>query len=78
MNAIGFLHVSLGCSTVQLHDSLGNRSACASSEAGVSSQNATVPEKCTTEEQRCVVRFLWAKGLTAKDIHKEMFTVGSV
>jgi hypothetical protein len=27
----------------------------------------------TTEEQKCVVRFLLAKGLNAKDIHKEMF-----
>jgi hypothetical protein len=25
------------------------------------------------EGQRSVVRFLWAKGLIAKDIHKEMF-----
>jgi hypothetical protein len=30
---------------------------------------------CTTEEQRFVVRFLWAKGLNVKDIHKEMFPV---
>jgi hypothetical protein len=29
----------------------------------------------TTEEQRSVVSFLWAKGLNAKDIHKEMFPV---
>jgi hypothetical protein len=36
---------------------------------------ATVLEECTTEEQRYVVRFLWAKGLNAKDIHKEMFHV---
>jgi hypothetical protein len=31
---------------------------------------ATVHEECSTEEQRSVVRFLWAKGLNAKDIHK--------
>jgi hypothetical protein len=36
---------------------------------------ATVPEEYITEEQRSVVRFLWAKGLNAKDIHKEMFPV---
>jgi hypothetical protein len=37
---------------------------------------ATVLEKCTTEEQRSVVpSFLWAKGLNAKDIHKEMLPV---
>ena len=27
---------------------------------------------CTTIEQRGVVRFLWAKNMEAKDIHKEM------
>jgi hypothetical protein len=27
---------------------------------------------CTAIEQRGVVRFLWAKGMAAKDIHKEM------
>ena len=27
---------------------------------------------CTTIEQNGVVRFLWAKGMAAKDIHKEM------
>jgi hypothetical protein len=31
---------------------------------------ATVPEECNTEERRSVVRFLWGKGLNAKDIHK--------
>jgi hypothetical protein len=36
---------------------------------------ATVLEECTTEEQRSVARFLWAKGLYAKDIHKELFPV---
>jgi hypothetical protein len=28
-----------------------------------------VLEECTTEEQHSVVRFLWVKGLNAKDIH---------
>jgi hypothetical protein len=32
-------------------------------------------EECTTENQRSVVCFLWAKRHTAKDIHKEMFPV---
>jgi hypothetical protein len=36
---------------------------------------ATILEGYPTEEQRCVVRILWAKGLDAKDIHKEMFPV---
>jgi hypothetical protein len=34
---------------------------------------ATVLEGCTTEEQRSVVRFLWAKGLSTKDIPKGNF-----
>jgi hypothetical protein len=36
---------------------------------------ATVLMECTIKEQYAVVRFLWAKGLPAKDIHKEMFPV---
>jgi hypothetical protein len=36
---------------------------------------ATVLEGYTTEEQRSVVRFLWAKVLNTKDIHKEMLPV---
>jgi hypothetical protein len=39
MDVIGVLCVSLGSSTVQLHDSLGSRCACVCSEAGYSSQN---------------------------------------
>jgi hypothetical protein len=36
----------------------------------------TVLEECNTEEQCSFMRFfLWAKGLNAKDIHKEMFPV---
>jgi hypothetical protein len=31
---------------------------------------ATVLDQFTTKEQRSVMRFLWAKGLNAKDIHK--------
>jgi hypothetical protein len=34
---------------------------------------AIVLDECTTEGQRSVVRFLWAKGLN--DIHKETFRV---
>jgi hypothetical protein len=32
-------------------------------------------EVSTTEEQRSVVRFLWGKGLTVKDIYNETFPV---
>jgi hypothetical protein len=75
MDVIGFLCVSLGSSTVQLHEDLGSRSGCARSEAGVSSQNGDRAWGCTTEEQRSVVRFLWIKGLSVQDIHKEMLPV---
>jgi hypothetical protein len=34
-----------------------------------------VLDECITGEQCSAVRFLWAKGLNAKDIHKEMFRV---
>jgi hypothetical protein len=30
---------------------------------------------CTTIEQRGFVRFLWAKNMEAKDIHKEMLPI---
>jgi hypothetical protein len=36
---------------------------------------ATVLEGYTTEKQRSLVRFLYARGLNAEDIHKEMFPV---
>jgi hypothetical protein len=39
MDIIGFLRVSLGSSTDQLHDSLGSRRACACTEAGFTGQN---------------------------------------
>jgi hypothetical protein len=32
---------------------------------------AIMLEECNTEEQCSVVHFLWAKGLSVKDIHKE-------
>jgi hypothetical protein len=35
---------------------------------------ATVLEECP-KDQRFVVSFMWAKGLEANDIHKEMFHV---
>jgi transposase len=35
----------------------------------------SVVKMATVLEERSVVRFLWAKGLNAKDINKEMFSV---
>jgi hypothetical protein len=74
---MGFLCISLDGSTVQLHDSLRSRRACACSEAGFSSQNGDRARVVgyTTVEQPSLVRFLWAKWLNAKDIHKEVFPV---
>jgi hypothetical protein len=34
---------------------------------------AIVLGECTNEQQYSVVRFLWAKGLSATNIYKEMF-----
>jgi hypothetical protein len=81
MDVIGFTCVSLGSSTVQLHDILGSRRACACSEAGFSSQNGDrVWGVYYRRPAFCFVFFLWAKGLSAKDIHEEMVPVcgGSV
>jgi hypothetical protein len=71
MDVIGFLCISLGSSRVQLRDSLGSSRTCSCSEAAFSSHNGD----CANEEQRSIVRFLWAKGLNAKAIHKEMFHI---
>jgi hypothetical protein len=72
MDVIGFLCVSLGSSTVQLHDSLGFRHACACSEAGFSSQYDR-PWGVYYWEQCFIVRYLWAKWLNAEGITKEVF-----
>jgi hypothetical protein len=63
MDVIGFLYVSLGSSTVELHDSLGSRRARACSEWLVLVvKMSTVFEEFTTEEQRSVVRFFFFCG----------------
>jgi hypothetical protein len=73
MDVIGFLCVSLGGSTFQLRGSLGSKRPCAVLEVDCSSQNGDRAWGHTTEEQRSVLRFLRARGLSAKDIHKDMF-----
>jgi hypothetical protein len=80
MDVIGFLYVSLGSSTVQLHDILGSRYTCPCSEVGFSSQNGDRASECTTKEQRSVVPLFMGKRLTAKLFIKKCFkfTVGSV
>jgi hypothetical protein len=62
---MGVVCVSLGSIIVQLHDSLGSRRTYA--KALSIANMATVLEECTIEEQRPVVRFLWAKGLNSKE-----------
>jgi hypothetical protein len=61
MDIIGFLCVSLGSSTVQLHDSLGSRRACAFHRLVSVVKMATVLEEYIVEEQRPVVRFCGQK-----------------
>jgi hypothetical protein len=76
MDVIGFLYVSLGSSTVQLHDSLGSRRACSCSEAGFGSKNGDLAwEVYYRRAAFCYEVFLWAIELNAKDINKEMFPV---
>jgi hypothetical protein len=76
MDVIGFLCVSLGSRTVQLHDSLGSRLACPCAEADFSSQNG---DRALGLYYRravfCLCFFVWAKWLSTKDNHKEMFPV---
>jgi hypothetical protein len=75
MDVIGFLYVTLGSSTVQLHDSVGSRRACACSEAGISSQNGNRILEVYYRRAAFCYAFLCAKVLNAKDIHKGMFSV---
>jgi hypothetical protein len=88
MDVIGFLCVSLGSSTVQLHDSIGtftiifhnNKVSVADAHTYVQRlvlvvKMATLLEEYTTEMEHPVVCSLWTKKLNAKDIHKEMFPV---
>jgi hypothetical protein len=79
MDVRGFC-VSLGSSTVQLHDSVGSRRACACSEAGFNIQNGDRARGYTTEEQRSFVRFCGQKDSTQRIFIKKcyLFTVGSV
>jgi hypothetical protein len=75
MDVIYFLCASLDSSTVQLHDSLGSRRSCASSKAGFSSQNGD--RACSVYYRRAAFcwAFLWGKGLSAKNVNKEIFSV---
>jgi hypothetical protein len=73
MNAVSFLCVSVGSSTIHLHDILGWRRACACSEAGLSSQIGDGVLRVYYQRETFCYTFLWVKGLSAKPIHKKMF-----
>jgi hypothetical protein len=76
MDVIGFLCVSLGSNTVQLHDSLGSRRGCACSMGSFSSENGD--RAWGVYYRRAAfwfAVFLWAKGLNVMNIYKEMFHV---
>jgi hypothetical protein len=86
MDVIGFLCVSLGSSTVQLHDSLVNRRTCKCSEAGFSSKNGDrVWELYYRRTAFCCAVFLCFFFCGQKDSIQKifmkkyfLFTVGSV
>jgi hypothetical protein len=75
MDVICFLCVSLGSTTVQLHDRLDTRRACECSKAGFSSQNGNHARGMYYRRAEFCCPFLWGKGLTAKDINTEVFLV---
>jgi hypothetical protein len=75
MHVMGFLYVTLGSSTVQLRDSLGNRRACECSEVRFNDQNGDRAREMYYRRPEFYCAFFVGKGLYAKDINKEMFTV---
>jgi hypothetical protein len=70
MDVIGFPCVSLGSSTVHLHDSLDSRGSCVCSDAGFSSQNSDIALAVYYRRAAICFGFLWAEGHSANDIHK--------
>jgi hypothetical protein len=73
-------HYSLSSSTVQLHDSLRSKRAFAGSELLSIVKMATVLEEYNSEEQCCVVHYLWPKGLMQRILVNKylLFTVRNV
>jgi hypothetical protein len=80
MDITGFLCVSLGSTTVQLHDNLGSRHACICSEARFNSQNGDHAWGLYYRRAAFDGRFLWEKDSMQKLLIKKCFllTVGSV
>jgi hypothetical protein len=79
-DVIVFLYVSLGSSTVQFHDILDSRRACACSEAGFSSQNGHRAWGLSYWRAAFCCTFLWVKDSMQRIFLKKwfLFTVGSV
>jgi hypothetical protein len=75
MAVISFHLVSVGSSTVQLHESVSSRRACRCSGSVFSSQVGDFAWSVCHQGAASVVLFLWAQWLDAKDIYKEMFRV---
>jgi hypothetical protein len=73
MEAIGFLCVSLGSSTVQFHDSLGSRRACTCSEASFSSPNGNRTWEVYYQRVAFCCVFFADIRTQCKGYHKEMF-----
>jgi hypothetical protein len=72
MDVISFLCVSLGSSTVQLHDSVGSRRACTCSGAGFCSQNRDRTSGVYCRKAAFCCMFCRQSGLNSKDIHKNV------
>jgi hypothetical protein len=80
MDVIGFLCVSLGNSTVQLHDSLGSRHACACSEVTFGSQNGDRASGVYYQRATFSCAFFWGQKDSLQMIFIKkffLFTVGS-
>jgi hypothetical protein len=78
MDVIGFLCVSLGSSTVKLHDSIGSTHACACSEAGFSSQNGDRAWGVYYRRAAFFCAFFVVRRTQCKGYSCFLFTVGSV
>jgi hypothetical protein len=81
MDAIGFLWLLLDSSTVELHDSLGSKTACAYSEVGFSSQNGDRPWGVYYRRAAFYYVFYCGRRDSVKRIFIKkyfLFTVGSV
>jgi hypothetical protein len=75
MDVICFLCVTLGSSTVQLHESLGIRRVRACSEARFNSENGDSVWRVQYRRAAFCCDLSWAKELDAKKFVKDMFPV---